>query len=63
VVATVDAIPDLLDVRIELPAGWAVGGVEVVGGGSGVGMGVHRDREALAVQLEDGVVHLRGTER
>jgi hypothetical protein len=55
------AIPDLLDVRVQPPAGWAVGDVEVVGGGSGVGMGVHGDGEALTVEVQEGAVHLRGT--
>jgi|GEM_PF-4539532 len=55
------AIPDLLDVRIAPPEGWGIGHVEVVGGGSGRGMGVHGDGEDLVAEVVDGVAQLRGT--
>lgn len=55
------AIPDLLDVRITPPEGWEIGHVEVVGGGSGRGMGVHGDGEDLVAEVVDGVAQLRGT--
>ena len=55
------AIPDLLEVRIAPPEGWAIGHVEVVGGGSGRGMGVHGDGQELVAEVVDGIAQLRGT--
>lgn len=55
------AIPDLLDVTVSPPAGWAIGDVEVVGGGSGRGFGVHGDGEELVAEVVDGVAQVRGT--
>ncbi len=55
------AIPDLLDVRISAPDGWAVGEVEVVGGGDGRGQGVHGDGDELTADVIDGSVVVRGT--
>jgi len=55
------AIPDHLEVVIAPPRGWAVGRVELTGGGSGSGMGVFGEGEPLDVEVVDGVVGLRGT--
>jgi hypothetical protein len=55
------ATPDLLHVRVAPPAGWGVDRVEVVGGGSGRGLGVHGAGEVLTAEVLDGVAHLRGT--
>lgn len=55
------AIPDLLEVSVAPPPGWAIGEVEVLGGGSGRGAGVHGEGEVLAAEVIDGVAHLRGT--
>jgi hypothetical protein len=55
------AIPDLLDVEVEVPDGWSIREVELVGGGEGRGMGVHGDGVALEVTTNGSVVHLRGT--
>jgi hypothetical protein len=55
------ATPDLLEVRVAPPEGWEVVRVEVVGGGSGLGMGVHGDGEELTADVVDGVASLRGT--
>ncbi|TVP74886.1 MAG: DUF4012 domain-containing protein [Nitriliruptor sp.] len=55
------AIPDLLDVTVTPPPGWAIGDVEVVGGGSGRGMGVHGEGVDRVVEVVDGVAHVRGT--
>jgi hypothetical protein len=55
------AIPDLLDVTVTPPQGWAIGDVEVVGGGSGRGMGVHGEGVEREVEVVDGVAHVRGT--
>jgi hypothetical protein len=55
------ATPDLLEVRVTPPADWAVARVEVVGGGSGRGMGVHGEGEELTAEVVDGVATLRGT--
>jgi hypothetical protein len=55
------AIPDLLEASVTPPPGWAIAEVEVVGGGSGRGAGVHGDGEELVVEVVDGVAHLRGT--
>ena len=55
------AIPDLLDVTVDPPEGWAIGDIEVVGGGSGRGMGAHGDGVDRVVEVVDGVAHVRGT--
>lgn len=55
------AIPDLLEVSIAPPPDWAIGDVEVVGGGSGRGLGVHGDGEELNAEVVDGVAQVRGT--
>ena len=55
------AIPDLVEVRITPPQGWAVGDIEVVGGGTGRGMGVHGDGVELTAEVRDGVGVLSGT--
>ena len=55
------AIPDLLEAAVTAPPGWAIGEVEVAGGGSGRGVGVHGEGEALVAEVVDGVAHLRGT--
>jgi hypothetical protein len=55
------ATPDLLEVRVAPPDGWVVARVEVVGGGSGRGMGVHGEGEELIAEVVGGVVSLRGT--
>ncbi len=55
------AIPDLLDVTVTPPPGWAIGDIEVEGGGSGRGMGVHGDGVERVVEVLDGVAHVRGT--
>ncbi len=55
------AIPDLVEVRIAPPQGWAVGSVEVVGGGDGTGMGVHGDGVELVAEVEQGVAVVSGT--
>jgi hypothetical protein len=55
------ASPDLLDVRVSPPAGWAIVDIEVIGGGSGRGMGVHGEGEELVAEVAGGVARLRGT--
>lgn len=55
------AIPDHLEVTIAPPRGWAVGRVELTGGGSGQGMGVLGAGEPLEVEVVDGLVGIRGT--
>jgi hypothetical protein len=48
------AIPDLLDVVVSAPSGWRVVDVEVAGGGSGRGMGVHGDGVPLTAEVTGG---------
>ena len=55
------AVPDLIDVAVQPPEGWAIGHVEVVGGGDGRGTGVHGEGQELIAEVIDGVGHLRGT--
>jgi hypothetical protein len=55
------AIPDLLDVTVYPPEGWAIDDVEVIGGGSGRGSGVHGDGVELSARVEDGAARLTGT--
>lgn len=55
------ATPDLLQVQVAPPRGWAVDRVEVVGGGSGMGMGVHGSGEELTADIVDGAARMRGT--
>jgi hypothetical protein len=56
------AIPTLLEVAITAPEGWEVAAVEVVGGGSGRGFGVHGEGQPLEARIaEDGRAHLSGT--
>ena len=55
------ATPDLLDVRIDAPQDWAIVDIEVIGGGSGRGSGVHGDGRELEVTFDDGSAHLAGT--
>jgi hypothetical protein len=55
------ATPDLLDVGVAPPPGWAIDDVEVVGGGSGTGMGVFGDGEPLVAEVVDGRARLTGT--
>jgi hypothetical protein len=55
------AIPDLLDVRVGPPEGWAIDRIEVIGGGSGRGMGVHGGGQPLEAEVTGGVAHLTGT--
>ena len=55
------AIPDLLDVTIIPPDGWEATAVDVGGGGSGIGMGVHGEGIELAASEMHGEATLRGT--
>ncbi len=55
------AIPDLLDVQVAPPDGWQVGDVEVVGGGSGTGLGVYGEGQELSAEVADGVAEISGT--
>jgi hypothetical protein len=55
------AIPDLLHVDVAPPDGWAIDRVEVVGGGSGRGMGVHGGGQELVAEVREGTARLRGT--
>jgi hypothetical protein len=56
------AIPTLLEVAIAAPEGWEVADVEVVGGGTGRGFGVHGDGQPLEARIaDDGRAHLTGT--
>jgi hypothetical protein len=55
------ATPDRLHVEVAPPSGWAVGGVEVVGGGGGTGMGVFGDGEPLVAEVVGGRARLTGT--
>jgi hypothetical protein len=55
------AIPTLLDVTIAPPVGWAVTDVEMTGGGSGRGFGVHGQGQPLEVGIQDGSARLSGT--
>jgi hypothetical protein len=55
------ATPDRLHVEVAPPPGWAVGEVEVLGGGSGQGMGVFGEGEELAADVVDGRARLAGT--
>jgi hypothetical protein len=56
------AIPSLLDVRVAAPDGWRVADVEVIGGGTGRGFGVHGEGVVLETSIdEDGRAALTGT--
>jgi hypothetical protein len=55
------AIPDLLEVTVSPPEGWAIGWVEVLGGGEGTGAGVHGAGVELTAEVEGGRAILRGT--
>jgi hypothetical protein len=55
------AIPDRLDVEVTPPGGWAIVEAELVGGGSGVGMGVFGQGEGLVAEVADGRARLTGT--
>jgi hypothetical protein len=55
------AIPDLLDVRVQPPAGWRIADAEVIGGGDGRGFGVHGGGIDLTTEFDDGQVRLHGT--
>jgi hypothetical protein len=56
------AIPTLLEVTVAAPEGWSVAEVEVAGGGSGRGFGVHGDGQPLEARIDgDGRAHLSGT--
>jgi hypothetical protein len=55
------AVPDLVEVRVAAPEGWAIGGVEVAGGGSGTGQGVYGEGVPLTAEVVDGVAVVRGT--
>ena len=55
------ATPDLLDVRIDAPQDWAIVDVEVLGGGSGRGSGVHGGGQDLGADFGGGTAHLTGT--
>jgi hypothetical protein len=55
------AIPDLLDVTVHPPDGWSIVEVEVVGGGTGRGSGVHGEGRPLEAVVADGVARLQGT--
>lgn len=48
------AIPDLLDVVVSAPPGRRIVDVEVAGGGSGRGMGVHGDGAPLTAEVTGG---------
>lgn len=55
------AIPDLLDVVVVPPPGWAIGDVEVVGGGSGVGSGPNGAGVPLDIEVAADRAQVRGT--
>jgi hypothetical protein len=55
------ATPDRLHVEVAPPRGWAIGEVEVLGGGSGQGLGVFGEGEELAAEVVDGRARLAGT--
>jgi hypothetical protein len=55
------AIPDLLDVTVHPPEGWSIVEVEVVGGGTGRGSGVHGEGRPLEAAVVDDVARLQGT--
>jgi hypothetical protein len=55
------AIPDLLEVTVSPPEGWAIGWVEVLGGGEGRGSGVHGEGVPLEADVDGDRAVLRGT--
>jgi hypothetical protein len=55
------AIPDLLDVLVQAPPGWTVEAVEVTGGGTGRGAGVHGGGQQLRADLQGTAARLSGT--
>jgi hypothetical protein len=55
------ATPDLLDIVVQAPEGWRVDAVEVVGGGTGRGAGVHGRGRQLRADVEGAAARLSGT--
>jgi hypothetical protein len=55
------AIPDLLDIVVQAPEGWTVDAVEVVGGGTGRGAGVHGGGRELRADVQGTAARLSGT--
>jgi hypothetical protein len=55
------AIPDLLNVTVHAPEGWRITGVDVEGGGDGIGMGVNGKGAELTNQADHSGVHISGT--
>jgi hypothetical protein len=55
------AIPDLLDLVVQAPDGWVVDAVEVVGGGTGRGAGVHGGGQELRADVHGTAARLSGT--
>jgi hypothetical protein len=55
------AIPDLLDIVVQAPEGWTVDAVEVVGGGTGRGAGVHGGGQELRADVQGTAARLSGT--
>jgi hypothetical protein len=55
------AIPDLLDIVVQAPEGWKVDAVEVVGGGTGRGAGVHGGGQELRADVQGAAARLSGT--
>jgi hypothetical protein len=55
------AIPDLLDIVVQAPAGWTVDTAEVVGGGTGRGAGIHGGGRELRADVQGSAARLSGT--
>jgi hypothetical protein len=55
------AIPDLLDIVVQAPEGWTVDAVEVAGGGTGRGAGVHGGGRELRADVQGTAARLSGT--
>ncbi|MCC5947012.1 MAG: DUF4012 domain-containing protein [Nitriliruptoraceae bacterium] len=54
-------VPDALDISVTAPGGWAIGQVDVIGGGSGQGFGPDGEGRELMAEVVDGVARVTGT--